>query len=66
VAVERAELDVAGVGVRVEVDHRDPAVAEVPRHAGRVRQRDRVVATEDERHGAGRGHGVHRLLEVAQ
>ena len=28
VAPQRAELDVAGVGVRVEVDHRDPAVAE--------------------------------------
>ncbi len=49
VAVERAELDVAGVGVRVEVDHRDPAVAEVPGDAGRVRQRDRVVAAEHQR-----------------
>ena len=49
VAVERAELDVAGVGVRVEVDHRDLAEAEVPGDAGRVRQRDRVVAAEHQR-----------------
>ena len=63
VAVQRAELDVAGVGVCVEVDHRDPAVAEVPGHAGGVGQRDRVVPAEDQRDGAGRGDGVHRILQ---
>ena len=66
VAVERAELDVAGVGVGVEVDHRDPAEAEVPGDAGGVREGDRVVAAEHQRHGAGRGDGVHRLLEGVQ
>ena len=64
VAVERAERDVAGVGVRVEVDHRDPAEAEVPGHAGRVGQRDRVVAAEHQRDRARRGDGVDRLLEL--
>ena len=34
--------------------------------AGRVGQRDRVVAAEDQRNGTGRGDGVHGLLEVAQ
>ena len=63
VAVERAELDVAGVGVGVEVDHRDPAVPEVTGDAGGVRQRDRVVAAEHQRDGAGRRHGVHGLLQ---
>ncbi len=63
VAVERAELDVAGVGVRVEVDHRDPAEAEVPGDAGGVGPGDRVVAAEHQRDGAGRRHGVDRLLE---
>ena len=65
VAVERAELDVAGVGVRVEVDHRDPAEAEVPGDAGGVGQGDRVVAAEHQRDGAGGRDGVHRLLERA-
>ena len=66
VAVERPELDVAGVGVGVEVDHRDPAVAEVPRHPRRIGQRDGVVAAEHERDRAGRRHGVHRVLQRAE
>jgi len=59
---QRAELDVAGVGVRVEVDHRYPAVADVLGHARGVRPGDGVVAAEDQRHCARRGYGVHRLI----
>ena len=66
VPVQRAELDVAGVGVGVEVDHRDPAEAEVPRDAGGVGEGDRVVAAEHERDRAGGRDGVHRLLEGVQ
>ena len=54
VPVQRAELGVAGVGVRVEVDQRHPAPAHVPGHAGRVGERDRVVAAEDHRDRAAR------------
>ena len=66
VAVERAELDVAGVGVGVEVDHRDAPEAEVSGDAGRVGQGDRVVTAEHERYGAGGCDGVHRVLERVQ
>ena len=62
---QRAELDVAGVGVRVEVDHRDPALAEVLGHARGVGPGDRVVAAEHQRDRARRGHRVDRLLQVA-
>ena len=48
VSPQRPELDVASVGVRVEVDHRDPTVTEDVRYALGVRKGDRVVAPEDE------------------
>ena len=51
VAVERAELDVAGVGVGVEVDHRDPAVA---RGAARRRWRPAARSSGRRRARAGR------------
>ncbi len=63
---QRAPLGVPGVGVRVEVDDRHPAPADVPRHPCRVRQRDRVITAEDHRQRAGLAHLVHRLLETAQ
>ena len=53
VADEGAELDVAGVGVRVEVDHRHAALPDVLRDARGVGPGDGVVAAEHERHGAG-------------
>lgn len=43
-----------GVGVRVDVHHRERAVLG-PRRA-HARQRDRVIATDDERHRARRVH----------
>ena len=64
VAPQRAELDVAGVRVRVEVDHRDPAVAEHVRDALRVGEGDGVVATEDDRDGSRTGHLLDRGLEA--
>ncbi len=66
VAPERAELDVAGVGVRIEVDHRHPTVAEdvgAPRGVGIG---DRVVAAEDDGDGAGPGDPLDRSLEGRQ
>jgi hypothetical protein len=66
VAVQRAELGVAGVGVRVEVDHRDAAPADVPRHPGRVGQRNRVVAAQDHRDGAAGTRLEHGFLEPPQ
>ena len=66
VPVQRAELGVAGVGVRVEVDHRDPAPADVPGHAGRVRAArscDRRRGSPGSRRPAARVHG---LLQPAQ
>ena len=65
-APQRAERDVAGVGVRVEVDHRDLAEAEVPGHPGGVGQRDRVVAAQHQRDRALAGHRVDRVLEALQ
>ena len=66
VAPQRPELDVAGVRVRVEVDHRDPAVAEHVRHALGVGEGDRVVAAEDDRDRARTGHLLDRRLERGQ
>ena len=60
---QRAELDVAGVRVRVEVNHRHPALADVLGHACGVRPGDGVVAAEDQRESAGRDHGVDGRLE---
>jgi hypothetical protein len=62
VSAEGVEDDVTGVGVRVEVDHRDPPVAEVPCHTGRIRESHRVVAAEHRRHRTSRGDGVHSVL----
>ena len=44
-----AKLNVAGVGVGVEVDHRHQALADVLGHACGVRPGDSVVAAEDDR-----------------
>ena len=66
VAVERAELDVAGVGVRVEMDHRDPAVAEMLGQAGDVGHRDGVVATEHDRDLVGLGQLGDDVLQRTQ
>jgi hypothetical protein len=66
VAPHRAELDVAGVGVRVDVDHRDPAVAEDVGHALGVGEGNRVVTAEDDRARARAGHLLDRGLERRQ
>ena len=66
VPVERAELDVAGVGVRVEVHDRDPAVAVLAGDAGDVGQGDRVVAAEHDRDRAARRDRGHRLGQRRQ
>ena len=66
VAPQRPELDVAGVGVRVEVDHRDPAVAEHVGHPLGVGVGDGVVAAEHDRDRAGAGHLLDRRLEGGQ
>jgi hypothetical protein len=63
VAVEAAELDVAGVGVRVEVQDRHPAVTHVPRDPLHVRERDAVVAAQHHRHRAARAHRRDGLLQ---
>ena len=57
-------VDVARVGVRVEVKNRDSPPAASARHAGDVGPRDGVVATEDERHGTGLSYALHDDLEV--
>jgi hypothetical protein len=66
VAPQRAELDVAGVGVGVEVEHRHPAVAEDVGHPGGVGEGDRVVAAEDHRDGARPGNAGHGLPQRRQ
>ncbi len=58
-----APLAFPGVGVRVEVDHRHPAPADVPGDPGRVGEGDRVVAAQDHRDRARRGDLVHHVLE---
>ena len=52
---ERTELDVTGVGMGVEVDHRHPAVAEHVRAALGVGIGDRVITAEDDRDRTGSG-----------
>ncbi len=61
-----AELDIPGVGVRVEVDHRDPTRAEHIGHAGGVSERDGVVAAKDQRDRASGGDAGDRSAQVAQ
>ena len=63
---QRAELDVAGVGVRVEVDHRHAAVAEHVGHALGVGVGDRVVAAEHDGDRACAGHLLDGRLEPAE
>ena len=53
-----------GVGMRVEVDHRDPAEPVVPSDTRGVRQGDRMIAAEYEWHRACGTDGVHRRLDV--
>ena len=60
---ERAELDVAGVGVRVEVDHRHPTRADHVRTALGVGVGDRVVPTQGKRYRPGPGDLLDRGLE---
>jgi hypothetical protein len=55
---------VGGVGVGVEVDDPDVAVAVDVGDGGGRRPRDRVVATEDDRHDAARRDGVDALADV--
>ena len=64
VADERTELDVAGIGMRVEVQDRHSAPAASARHAGDVGPGDGVIPAEDERHGPGLGDALHDDLEV--
>ena len=66
VPVQRAELDVPGVGVRVEVDQRHPAEPVVPGHPGGVGQGDGVVAAEHDRDRPGGGDRVHGGLQCGQ
>ncbi len=61
---QRPELGVAGVGVGIEVDHRDPPGAQVLRHPGGIGPGDRVITAEDQRDRAGAGHGVHGNLQI--
>jgi len=63
VADEAAELHVASVCVRVEMDHRDATPTFRPRDACHVRPRDGVVAAKDQRNGAGLGNALHGTLE---
>ena len=63
---QRPELDVPGVGVRVEVDHRHPALAEHVGAALGIRKGDRVVAAEGDRDRAGPDHLLHCGLQRRQ
>ena len=58
-----APQDGGRVGVGVEVDDPDVAVAEVVGHGGHVRMRQRVVAAEDDRDDARREDLVDALLD---
>ena len=66
VAVERAHLRVASVGVGVEVDHRDASPPHVARDSRDVGQGDRVVAAQDHRDDARRGDRRDARLERGQ
>ena len=63
--VQRSELAIAGVGVRVEVDDGDPAAAVVLGQSGHIGHRRGVVTPENDRHRScgedllhGRGQGA--------
>src|SRR5207245_6974851 len=60
---EAAPLHVAGVRVRVEVDHRHTAPPFRAGHAGDVRPGDRVVASEHKWYGTRFRRGLDRALE---
>ena len=64
VAGQVALDDVGRVGVGVEVDDADVAVAVDVGDRGGAGPRDRVVAAEDDRHDAARGDGVDALADV--
>jgi hypothetical protein len=66
VADQRPELELAGVGVRVEVDDRDPPPAQRPGDPGHVRPGDRVVAAEDHRDGARLGDILYGRLQAVE
>jgi len=55
----------ADVGVGVEGNERYPSPAMVPGHPGGVGERDRVVAAQDDRDGARRGHRLDHALQPA-
>ena len=56
VPVQRTELAVAGVGVGIEVDDRDPPPSHVMGHARDVGQGDGVIAAQNDRQRAAPGH----------
>jgi hypothetical protein len=65
--VEFPVMALAGVGVGVEMDQRDLAVAVDVGHPAGIREGDRVVATEDDRNRPGpshRGHGRTDAIEA--
>ena len=64
VADEGTELDVAGVGVRIKVDHGDAPPSASSRHTGDIGPGDRVIPAEDERHGPGLRDALHDDLEI--
>ena len=64
VAGQVAVDDVGGVGVGVEVDDADVAVAVHVGDRGGRGPGDRVVAAEDDRHDAARRDGVHAFADV--
>ncbi len=63
-AHQRAQLGVAGVGVGIEVDHRQPAPADMVGHAGGVGEGNGVVAAQDHGDGPGPGHRFDGSLET--
>jgi len=63
VPVERTELRVAGVGVGVEVDDRDPSPTDVAGDTGHIGQGDRVITAEHHGDRPRRGDAGHGRLE---
>ena len=47
---QRAEFDVASIGVGIEVDHRHPTPTDRPSDSGDVGPGDRVIPTQNQRH----------------
>ena len=65
-ADQAAPLHVAGVGMRVEVDDRDPSPADDARDSGHIGPSDGVVPAEDDRNGPRLGRDPDCVLEVVQ